>query len=96
LTKLDVLSGINELKIAVAYNVDGKRCDFPPSTMAELERAEAVYETMEGWSENITGVRHVNDLPVAACAYIKRISELCDTRIRTVSVGPEREQLVYF
>jgi adenylosuccinate synthase len=96
LTKLDVLSGFNELKIAVAYNIDGKRHEYPPSTMVELERAEPVYETMAGWSENITGVRHVNDLPVGTCAYIKRISELCDTRIRTVSVGPEREQLVYF
>ncbi len=96
LTKLDVLSGFNELKIAVAYNIDGKQHDFPPSTLAELERAQPVYETLAGWHDDITGVRHVDDLPDAACAYIRRVSELCDTRIRTVSVGPDREQIVYF
>lgn len=95
LTKLDILSGFDELKIAVAYMIDGKRVEFPPSTMAELERAQPVYETLAGWHENISGARQVNDLPDAACVYIKRISELCDTRIRTVSVGPERDQLVY-
>jgi adenylosuccinate synthase len=96
LTKLDVLSGFNELKIAVAYNIDGRHVDYPPSTMTEIERAEPIYETLPGWSENISAIRHVNDLPAATCAYIQRVADLCETRIRTVSVGPERDQLVYF
>lgn len=95
LTKMDVLSGFDELKIAVAYEIDGKEYRFPPSTVLDLERAKPVYETLPGWQENISGARHSLDLPEAACAYIERISQLCDTPIKTVSVGPERDQLVY-
>ena len=95
LTKMDVLSGFDELKIAVAYRIDGKQVEFPPSTIAELDRAEPIYETFPGWNKDISGIRHVNDLPEAAARYVQRIAELCDTRVRTVSVGPEREQLVY-
>jgi len=96
LTKLDVLSGFEELKIAVAYKIDGKLVDFPPSTVSELERAEPVYETLPGWREDLVGIRHANDLPDATAGYIERIAELADTRVRTVSVGPERDQLVFF
>ena len=96
LTKLDVLSGFDELKIAVAYTIDGERVDFPPSTISELERAQPIYETLAGWHVDISRVRQVNDLPEAAAHYIERISELAETRVRTVSVGPERDQLVFF
>jgi adenylosuccinate synthase len=95
LTKMDILSGFDELKIAVAYEIDGRRFDFPPSTIPELERTQPIYETLPGWREDISGIRHVGDLPEAAVRYIERVSELCDTRVRTVSVGPERDQLVY-
>lgn len=96
LTKLDVLSGFDELKIAVAYKIDGKQVDFPPSTISELERAEPIYETLSGWSQDISTVRSANDLPEATAHYIERIAELAETRVRTVSVGPERDQLVFF
>jgi adenylosuccinate synthase len=96
LTKLDVLSGFDELKIAVAYKIDGKQVDFPPSTISELERAEPVYETLPGWSQDISTVRSANDLPEATARYIERIAQLAETRVRTVSVGPERDQLVFF
>lgn len=96
LTKLDVLSGFDELKIAVAYEVDGERLDFPPSTIAELERATPVYETLAGWHEDISGARTADDLPEAARVYVERIAELVKTPIHTVSVGPERDQLVQF
>ncbi|HSS97278.1 MAG TPA: adenylosuccinate synthetase, partial [Terriglobales bacterium] len=96
LTKLDVLSGFDELKIAVAYKIDGKQVDFPPSTISELERAEPIYETLPGWSRDISTVRSANDLPEATARYIERIAELAETRVRTVSVGPERDQLVFF
>ncbi len=95
LTKLDVLSGIESLKIAVGYEVDGRRLDFPPSTLGELERAVAVYETLPGWHEAVGHARRASDLPDATVAYINRVAELCDVPIRTVSVGPERDQLVY-
>jgi len=96
LTKLDVLSGLPELKIAVAYMIDGVRHEYPPSTIAELERAEPIYETFPGWTQDISGARQNSDLPDATCSYIQRIAELCETPVHTVSVGPEREQLVYF
>ncbi len=96
LTKLDILSGFDELKIAVAYEVDGTRCAFPPSTNAELERATPIYETLPGWQDDITGARQPSDLPQAALDYIARISQHVEVPVSVVSVGPEREQLVHF
>ena len=94
LTKLDILSGFDELKIAVAYEIDGQRLEYPPGTRQELERATPVYETVPGWQEDITGVRRVEDLPPEALAFIQRVGEICDTLVRTISVGPARHQMV--
>ncbi len=94
LTKMDILSGIDELKLAVAYEVDGEQMEFPPVTNEQLERATAVYETLDGWQEDISGCRNFDELPAAAQAYVNRIAELCDVPINTISVGPERDQLV--
>lgn len=94
LTKLDVLSGFDELKIAVAYELDGVRYDYPPSTADEQARAIPIYETVAGWQEDITAVRQASDLPQNALNYIQRIATLCGVPIRMVSVGPERSQLV--
>jgi adenylosuccinate synthase len=95
LTKLDVLTGFDEIKIAHSYRLDGELLDFPPSTLAELERAEPVYEVLSGWDKEIGQARSAHELPSALRAYIDRIAELCATPINTVSVGPEREQLVH-
>ncbi len=94
LTKMDILSGFDEIKIAVAYEVDGQRLEYPPSTIAELERAQPIYETLPGWQADVTSARQAADLPEAAQAYIQRISALCDTPVTMVSVGPERDQVV--
>ncbi|MCA0452738.1 MAG: adenylosuccinate synthase [Chloroflexi bacterium] len=96
LTKLDVLSGFEELKIAVAYKIDGQRYEYPPATLAELERAEAEYITLPGWSEDISRVKDKHDLPEATRAYVQKVAELCQTPISTISVGPERDQLIHF
>ncbi|MEO0562279.1 MAG: adenylosuccinate synthase [Chloroflexota bacterium] len=96
LTKLDILSGFAELKIAVAYEIDGQRYEFPPATAYELERVVPIYETLPGWDEDVSGARTASDLPENARAYIQRIAELCGTPVNTVSVGPERDQLVFF
>ncbi len=95
LTKLDILSGFDEIQVAVAYDVNGSRRDFLPATLLEYGAAKPIYETMRGWSEDVSGVRNWSDLPPAAQAYIDRVAELCETPINTVSVGPEREQLVH-
>jgi adenylosuccinate synthase len=95
LTKLDILSGFEELKIATAYDLDGQRTETLPLTTVEQARAVPVYDTVPGWNDDISGVRRWDDLPDAARAYIDRIAALCDTPINTVSVGPERDQLVH-
>lgn len=94
LTKLDILTGFDELKIAVAYEMDGQRVDYPPSNIDDLDRATPIYETFPGWHEDISGIRRMEDLPKAARDYVLRVGELCDTPIQMVSVGPERRQLV--
>ena len=94
LTKLDILSGFDELKLATAYEIDGIRHEYPPVTNEELERAKPIYESLPGWREDISGCRHFSDLPKAAQAYVTRVSELCSVPINSVSVGPERDQLV--
>jgi adenylosuccinate synthase len=92
LTKLDSLSGRSELKICNRYSLDGKETeDFPT---IGLERATPTYETVPGWSEDVTGCRQFSELPRTAQAYVQRIEELVGTRIRYVSVGPERSQLI--
>ncbi|MBZ0297101.1 MAG: adenylosuccinate synthase [Anaerolineae bacterium] len=93
-TKLDVLSGLDEVKIAVAYEVNGKQQDFPPTTIRELESVQPVYETLPGWKEDISGIHAASDLPAAAHNFIKRIASLCDVPVKTVSVGPARDQVV--
>jgi adenylosuccinate synthase len=95
LTKLDVLSGFDEIKIAVAYQIDGERREYLPNDVAELERAEPIYETLPGWNDDLSAIRRADDLPPATRRYIRRIAELCETPVRTVSVGPERDQLVF-
>lgn len=94
-TKLDILSGFEELKIAVGYTIDGRRVDSPPTSNAELERAEPIYETLQGWSEDITNIRNFADLPPATRQYIQRIADLTNIPVTMVSVGPERDQLIY-
>lgn len=94
LTKMDVLSGLDELKLAVAYEIDGERSEYPPVTNEQLDRANPIYECLSGWREDISGCRTFDELPTAAQRYVARISELCEIPIKAVSVGPEREQLV--
>ena len=94
LTKMDILSGFDELKIAVAYDVDGERFEVPPGTIKQLERAVPIYETVPGWHEDISEAQTLDDLPESAVNYIKRVEELCGVPVKVVSVGPERHQVV--
>ena len=94
LTKLDVLSGLPELKVCTAYRAGGETHRDLPMGVADLAPFEPVYEMLEGWSEPLMGARAWDDLPQAAQAYVRRISELCGVPVRSVSVGPERDQVV--
>ncbi|MCL6564054.1 MAG: adenylosuccinate synthase [Firmicutes bacterium] len=90
-TRIDVLSGLPELKIAVAYRYQGELMYEFPDGLDILSEVEPVYETLPGWKEPIRDVRRFEDLPAAAQAYLNRISELTGVPLALVSVGRERE-----
>ncbi len=94
MTKLDVLSGLSNLRLCVAYQDKDKTYAELPLGPTNLEPYEPVYEELAGWDADITGVRRWEDLPEAARAYVARISEFCGVPVRRVSVGPERDQVV--
>lgn len=91
LTKLDVLTGIDPLKICVSYHLDGQRISHLPQTESECQRTVPVYEECAGWSEAITEIRSFEELPRAARAYVQRISELVGIPLQLLSVGPDRQ-----
>ena len=93
-TKLDVLTGIDPLKICTAYRYRGEELNYFPPQVKVLEDCEPVYETLPGWKEPITDVRGFDDLPENARNYIRRVEELTGTAVKLVSVGPEREQTI--
>ncbi len=92
LNSIDVLTGLDEVKICVAYDLDGERIDYYPASLETLQRCTPIYETLPGWSEDITGVRHLDDLPETAKNYVRRVSELVGVKISTFSVGHGRDQ----
>lgn len=94
LTKLDVLSGLDTVRIAVGYEIDGKRVDTFPASLRDLARAVPVYEDHPGWEDDLTGVTSFDQLPKAAQRYIRRIEKLAGIPAVSVSVGPSREQTV--
>jgi len=94
ITKLDVLSGIDPLKIAIAYDWDGQRFDRVPASVPALTQSRPVYEELEGWSEDLRGVRRFEDLPATARTYISRIEQLTGTPVTLISVGAEREETI--
>ena len=94
LTKLDVLDGLDEIKICVAYELDGKRIDYLPSSMDAQARVKPIYETLPGWSETTAGARSWNDLPAQAVKYVRHIEELIGAPVALLSTSPEREDTI--
>ena len=91
---LDVLSGLPELKLCTAYEIDGERTVYFPSDAFRLERCKPIYETIPGWKDDITAARKLTDLPADARRYIDRIAELAGLKVSVVSVGPDRAQTI--
>ena len=91
---LDVLSGLKELNICTAYEIDGKQIKHFPSHVDDIRRVTPVYESLPGWAEEITACRTMDALPENARAYLRRIGELVGQPIEMVSVGPERDQTI--
>ncbi len=94
LTKLDVLDGFDELKICVAYDLDGERLDHLPTAADQQARVTPIYETMQGWSDSTAGARSWADLPGEAIKYVRRIEELIQCPVALLSTSPEREDTI--
>jgi len=94
ITKLDVLDGLDTIRLCTAYRSDGKLLESAPSGADALEKCEPVYEDMPGWKESTVGVQDYNKLPAAARAYLKRLEEVTGTRIDIISTGADRAETI--
>ena len=94
LTKLDVLSAFDRIKVCVAYECDGKEYTTVPEHQSVFYHAKPVYEELPGWKTDITGCRHFEELPKAAQDYVTFIEGLAKTRVSIIAVGPDREQTI--
>ena len=92
---MDVLSDLPELKICVAYEIDGRRTTQFPSHVDDLRRVVPVYETLPGWQQEIRDIRRYADLPQRAREYLDRLSQILGRPVEVVSVGPDREQTIF-
>ena len=93
-TKLDVLDGMDELKVCVGYDIDGQFSELLPAGAEDTARCQPVYEDLPGWSESTLGARRLEDLPRNARAYLDRIEAICGVTIDMISTGPDREQTI--
>lgn len=93
-TKLDVLTGIEQIPVCVAYEIDGARVEDMPENQSDMHHAKPIYEYLPGWVEDISHCREFADLPANAQAYIMRLEELSGCRISSIGVGPERAQTI--
>lgn len=91
---LDVLTGLDTLKICVGYDYEGERINYYPANLRQLEKCQPVYEELPGWKEDITNVTSFEELPQNAQTYLKRIEQLTKTKVAIFSVGPDREQTI--
>lgn len=94
LTKLDVLDGLQEIKVAVAYQCQGQLVNEFPHSPTVLAQCQPVYETLPGWKRDLSQIRREEDLPRETVAFIERLEELSGTKIALLSVGPDREQTI--
>ena len=94
ITKLDVLDELEEIKVCVAYEIDGKICNHFPTNASQFANCKPVYKTLPGWQQSTTGCRSLSDLPKKALNYLKYMAELMKVPIAIVSVGPGRDQTI--
>ncbi|MFP5077254.1 adenylosuccinate synthase [Rhizobium sp. YIM 134829] len=94
LTKLDVLDGLEELKICVGYKLDGVEIDHLPASQAAQARVEPIYVSLEGWKESTVGARSWADLPAQAIKYVRQVEELIGSPVALLSTSPERDDTI--
>jgi adenylosuccinate synthase len=94
MTKLDVLTGLKEIPVCVAYDVEGTRVEEVPASQSDFHHAVPIYQNFPGWTEDISGARVFEDLPKNARDYVLAIEAISGSRISAVGVGPDREAIV--
>ena len=94
ITKLDVLDELDEIKVCVAYDIDGQRCEHFPSSARQFARCRPIYETLPGWRQSTEDCRSLKDLPKPALDYLKFLAELMEVPIAIVSLGASRDQTI--
>ena len=94
LTKLDVLTGLEEIPVCVAYDVDGTRFDEVPVNQSDFHHAKPIYESFPGWTEDISKARTFDELPQNAQDYVLTLEKMSNTRISVIGVGPARDQVI--
>ncbi len=93
-TKLDVLDGLESLRICVGYNINGVKSDILPVGAETLANCEPIYEELPGWTDSTVGVKTIEGLPANAHAYLNRMEQLCEVPIDIISTGPDREETI--
>jgi adenylosuccinate synthase len=94
LTKLDVLDGLDEIKVGVGYMLDGRRIDRFPAAEEAQRRVQPIYESLEGWQETTAGARSWAQLPAQAIKYVKYLEELIECPVALLSTSPERDDTI--
>jgi adenylosuccinate synthase len=94
LMKLDVLSGLKELRVCTAYELGGRRVDAPPALAEDWEACRPVYESFRGWDRDLSGVRRFEDLPREAQVYVRALQQVMGVPIEVISVGAERDRFI--
>jgi adenylosuccinate synthase len=90
LTKLDVLDGLDEIKICIGYELDGERIDYLPASQGAQERVVPIYESLPGWKESTEGARTWGELPAQAIKYVRHVEELIGAPVALLSTSPEK------
>ena len=94
LTKLDVLDELDEIKICVKYEINGKEIDYLPAAVEDQLKVKAIYKTFKGWKESTKGTRNMKDLPENAKKYIHAIEDFIEAKVSSISTSPEREDTI--
>ena len=94
LTKLDVLDELDEIKICVAYQLDGKKIDYLPAAVDDQLKVTPIYKTFKGWKSSTKGIKNFNDLPTNAKNYVSELGKFIETKISSISTSPERNDTI--
>ena len=94
LTKLDVLDELDEIKICIAYELNGKKIDYLPAAVDDQLKVKPIYKTFKGWKTSTKGIKKINDLPENAKNYIKELEKFIETKISSISTSPERNDTI--